>query len=363
MSKKIFVSGCYDILHGGHIEFFHQAKALGDYLIVSFASDEILWKHKKRKPSIPQQHKLNLLSSLRMVDEVVIGTDLNKTGIEFEEHFARLKPDVLAVTEDDAFENVKRDLCKKYNVEYVMLPKSLNYEQTSTTNIVNKIRTPSVSPLRIDFAGGWLDVPKFSKPNAYIVNCAIQPLVSLNEWPYKQNSGLGGSAAWAYLNGKDCVQSELDAGVGWQDPAIVKETGLCVWRSGQTPILERKYNPDWLNGKMALLYTGSTHVTKDLVDVNRNYNEIANASRIAEIATSLQSVEVLSVAINRTYKIQRDEGMRELPENDHAVGKKYCGSGHGGYALYLFDNEHSRNKFVESNVDAIKIEPYIRPIQ
>lgn len=38
MAKKIvFVSGCYDIIHGGHVEFFQQAKALGDYLVVCFA--------------------------------------------------------------------------------------------------------------------------------------------------------------------------------------------------------------------------------------------------------------------------------------------------------------------------------------
>ncbi|MFA6320075.1 MAG: adenylyltransferase/cytidyltransferase family protein [archaeon] len=33
---KVFVSGCFDIIHGGHVEFFKSAKNLGDYLIVSF---------------------------------------------------------------------------------------------------------------------------------------------------------------------------------------------------------------------------------------------------------------------------------------------------------------------------------------
>ncbi len=27
--RKVFVSGCFDVLHGGHLEFFRQAKALG----------------------------------------------------------------------------------------------------------------------------------------------------------------------------------------------------------------------------------------------------------------------------------------------------------------------------------------------
>ena len=71
--KKVFISGCYDILHAGHLQFFKDAKSLGDYLIVSFASDKVLFKHKKRRPSIPQDHKLAILKSICIIDEVVIG--------------------------------------------------------------------------------------------------------------------------------------------------------------------------------------------------------------------------------------------------------------------------------------------------
>ncbi|MEC7287801.1 MAG: adenylyltransferase/cytidyltransferase family protein, partial [Verrucomicrobiota bacterium] len=71
--KKVFISGCYDILHGGHIQFFREARALGHHLTVCFASDEILWKHKKRRSSLPQDHKLALMTALDMVDQVVIG--------------------------------------------------------------------------------------------------------------------------------------------------------------------------------------------------------------------------------------------------------------------------------------------------
>lgn len=76
MVKKVFVSGCYDVLHGGHIEFFEQARALGDYLIVCFAGDDSLKKHKRPQPSIPTEHKKHLIGALRCVDEVVIGADL-----------------------------------------------------------------------------------------------------------------------------------------------------------------------------------------------------------------------------------------------------------------------------------------------
>jgi cytidyltransferase-like protein len=73
--KKVFVSGCYDIIHGGHVEFFSQAKSLGDFLIVSFAGEKSLKIHKNRKSSLPVYHKQRLLESLSMIDEVVVGDD------------------------------------------------------------------------------------------------------------------------------------------------------------------------------------------------------------------------------------------------------------------------------------------------
>ena len=69
--KKVFVSGCYDIIHAGHVEFFNQAKALGDYLIVCFASDEVLLKYKGRKSALPEEHKKFVLENIKAVDKVV----------------------------------------------------------------------------------------------------------------------------------------------------------------------------------------------------------------------------------------------------------------------------------------------------
>lgn len=68
---KVFVSGCYDILHGGHLEFWSQARALGTHLTVSFASDEVLAAHKSnRRSSIPTEHKKQLIG------ESIVSTNL-----------------------------------------------------------------------------------------------------------------------------------------------------------------------------------------------------------------------------------------------------------------------------------------------
>lgn len=138
--KKVFVSGCYDILHGGHIEFFNQAKALGDYLIVSFAGDKSLELHKHKKTSIPEAHKRKILESLRMVDEVVMGDYLDELGMDFKEHFLRIKPDILAVTEDDKYGEQKIALCKEIGAEYIILPKNLDFDKISTTEIIKNIK-------------------------------------------------------------------------------------------------------------------------------------------------------------------------------------------------------------------------------
>jgi len=297
--KKIFVSGCYDILHAGHVQFFKEAKALGDHLTVCFASDRVLWEHKTRRTSLPQDHKLALISDLEVVDEVVIG-GCDEIGLDFKDHFLKLKPDVLAVTEDDQYGAKKRALCEQAGAEYVILPKTPPaFTPVSTSFIVRNIRTPAQAPLR------------------------------------------------------------LDLGVGWQDPAIIRETGVCVWRSGEKPVLHFKRNGDFLYGHMALHYTDIPHDTPGNVDNARDLDLIEEAGHRAKDAVMEGSVRRLGGAIGLSYKAQLGEGMRELPDADECIGRKYCGGGWGGYALYLFAEPEARDAFVARATNNRATEPYI----
>ena len=221
---------------------------------------------------------------------------------------------------------------------------------------------PTDAPMRVDLAGGWLDVPKHSRTDGFIVNCAISPKVSLTNWSYEKQSGLGGSGAWALLNGKDGVASELNMGVGWQDPAVIKETGLCVWYSGSKPRLYIKRNGDILCGKMALWYTGTQHNTPLYCDKKRDYDLLARASRIAATAVQNNNLDLLCDGINLNYDVQIKEGMTELPKFSNARAMKYCGGGYGGYSLYVFYNSNDRDNFIKTTSDALKIEPYINEI-
>jgi len=266
----------------------------------------------------------------------------------------------LAVTDDDQYEGAKRALCEQVGAEYVKLPKTPpQFTPVSSSSIVRNIRTPAYAPLRVDFAGGWLDVPRYAREGGYIVNCAISPLVSLTSWDYEQKSGLGGSGAWALLNGNDGVESELALGVGWQDPAVIRETGLCVWRSGDKPVLDFKRNGDFLRGHMALHYTDIPHDTPANADNDRDYDMIEQAGKLAKEAVLEASVSKLGKAVQLSYEMQLKEGMRELPDAPGCVGRKYSGGGWGGYALYLFENSEDRDTFVCSASNNRPVEPYI----
>ncbi len=358
--KKVFVSGCYDILHAGHLQFFEEARALGDYLIVSFASAEVLWHHKRRKPSIPDDHKRVLLQGLRMIDEVLI-TQGHKEGLDFEEDFLRIRPDFLIVTEDDLYGEVKRGLCAQVGAQYTVLPKTPpRFAPVSTSSIVRWVQAPTEAPLRVDFAGGWLDVPRFARPGEYVVNCAISPLVSLREWPYEKQAGLGGSGAWALLNGRDGIESEIDLGVGWQDPAVIRETGLCVWRSGPKPVLDFKHNGDFLNGRMAIYWTGLQHDTPGVANRPRDYQRIAESARIARQGVLHADLGQLAEGVSLYHATQLAEGMSALPEIPHAKARKYCGGGHGGYALYLFEESAQRAAALARTPELRPVEPLCR---
>lgn len=355
--KKVFVSGCYDILHAGHIHFFEDARALGNHLTVCFASDEVLKLVKNRAPSIPEDNKLSLLSSLRCVDRAVKSSNLHPI-FDFEDHLKEIRPDIAAVTEDDSHIEEKRNFFGERNITFVVLSKRTNCTPTSTTSILAAIKKVSEVPLRVDFAGGWLDVPKLSRKGSFVVNCSITPKVSLQNWPYEKKGGLGGSAAYAILKVKDGIESELSLGVGWQDPAVIEETGLCVWRSGEKPVLEFKTNPDWLAEKMLIVWTGNPHATPDFVDMKRDYRGIVAAGKVAAAAVLQKNFRELCRAVSMSYAVQLKEGMKELPHVPKAKAKKYLGGGHGGYALYLFNSAKDRAS-AAMKTDSKIVEPYI----
>lgn len=62
--KKVFVSGCYDMLHSGHVAFFKEASSYGD-LYVGIGSDETILHYKGRKTVYSEQERLYMVKAIR----------------------------------------------------------------------------------------------------------------------------------------------------------------------------------------------------------------------------------------------------------------------------------------------------------
>ena len=74
--NKIWVNGCFDILHRGHIELLQYAKSKGDYLIVGIDSDARVKESKGHKrPINTQEDRKFFLEAIACVDEVAVFND------------------------------------------------------------------------------------------------------------------------------------------------------------------------------------------------------------------------------------------------------------------------------------------------
>jgi hypothetical protein len=162
------------------------------------------------------------------------------------------------------------------------------------------------------------------------------------------------------INGKNGFDSEIELGVGWQDPAVIGETGLCVWRSGPKPELDFKQNGDFLTGRMAILWTGSQHDTPSFADLPRDYDRIAQSGRIAREGVLTKDIHQIAAGVNLYHQTQLDEGMQTLPEIAGSIAHKYCGGGYGGYGLYLFEDAALRDAAVSSIEPLRSVEPFCR---
>ncbi len=176
MTKKVMVSGCFDMLHSGHIAFFKEAAAYGD-LYVALGSDKTVYELKGRPPVNNEEERCFMVKAVSYVRDAFISQG---SGIlDFEPELRKLRPDIFIVNQDGNIP-AKRALCKKLGVDYVVLKREphAGLPRRSTT----ALRAVEQMPYRIDVAGGWLDQPFVSQhyPGS-VITVSLLPTVEFNE--------------------------------------------------------------------------------------------------------------------------------------------------------------------------------------
>ena len=176
MLKKVFVSGCFDLLHSGHVEFFQEAAQFGD-LYVALGSDKTVYRLKGRVPVNNDAERLFMVKSVACVKDAFISRGSGM--LDFLDELKQLKPDYFIVNEDGNIPE-KKKLCEELGIEYKILKREphAGLAERSTTSL----RTVNTIPFRIDVAGGWLDQPFVSKyyPGA-VITISIEPTVDFND--------------------------------------------------------------------------------------------------------------------------------------------------------------------------------------
>ena len=176
--KKVFVSGCYDMLHSGHVAFFREASQYGD-LYVGIGADRTIEELKNHKPVYSEKERLYMVRAIRYVTDAYINTGSGM--MDFLPELTKVNPDIFVVNSDGASEE-KRCMCEERGIQYVVLERvpEAGLQARSTTSLRHGVK--SHLPYRIDIAGTWIDQPYVSQYYpGWALTVSIEPTVEFME--------------------------------------------------------------------------------------------------------------------------------------------------------------------------------------
>ncbi len=137
----VLTTGCFDILHLGHILHFAYCKTQGDILVVSVGNDDTVRGLKgPSRPINPERFRARMIAALECVDYVVISEEFGK--MDHNGLVERLKPDAYVVPETDSMLEEKRNMIQDAGGRFVTckrLPPGNLKGGISTTEIQKKI--------------------------------------------------------------------------------------------------------------------------------------------------------------------------------------------------------------------------------
>ncbi len=136
MNKVVgYTTGVFDLFHIGHLRLLKRAKRHCDYLIVGVSTDELVTNYKKRSPVIPLSDRLEIVSSIKYVDEVVLQTNRDK-----KQQFKDISYDVLFVGDDWKGDPLWEDL-EQYLSNHGAQVRYFSYtDHVSSTKLTNLLK-------------------------------------------------------------------------------------------------------------------------------------------------------------------------------------------------------------------------------
>ena len=192
-TPRVFVSGCYDLLHSGHVEFFQQASQFGD-LYVGIGSDATYLEYKHRKPMFPQEERLFMVKNIKAVKEAYINE--GSGVIDFIPTLDLVQPDIFVVNAEGG-SAAKRQLCEARGIQYIELERTpheglqarsssslkaaLSTQQEDSLNPQPSALNQGI-PTRLDIAGTWIDQPYVSMHHpGWALTISLEPTFEVRD--------------------------------------------------------------------------------------------------------------------------------------------------------------------------------------
>ena len=362
MMKKVFVSGCYDMLHSGHVAFFEEAAQFGE-LYVGIGSDKTIFELKARKTINSDAERLYMVKALRTVKDAWInkGSGL----LDFLDEIESLRPDIFFVNAD-GHTLAKENLCKELGIEYVVskrLPHG-NLPPRSTT----ALRKECNIPYRIDLAGGWMDQPYVSQyASGSVLTICIEP-----DYEFNDRSGMSTSSRKKAI---ELWQSDIPDGdkeklarmlfcfenppgtkyvSGSQDSLGITMPGLnnLYYEGGFWPTEIKSvlvdHVLDWIEQRLWMVPLYPRH--KDYDVLANTHIDLVNAKQLSEAteacwnALFLQDAVAVGKAMTRSFEAQivmfpnmiSTDILAQIESyKNRVLGWKISGAGGGGYMIFF----------------------------
>jgi len=132
-----YTTGVFDLFHIGHLRLLQKAKSRCDKLIVGVSTDELVGTYKNKRPVIPFEERIEIVSALRCVDEVIPQIHRDKVAAYHE-----IKFDIMFVGSDwkgsELFDKVEAELAK-YGVNVVYFEYTNHVSSTSLKSTLQAI--------------------------------------------------------------------------------------------------------------------------------------------------------------------------------------------------------------------------------